>query len=822
MRKLFFTFLLLIGFSLQLFAEAPIPTHHWDNTEYINDNWLYLELDTKELPTTPDEEYTQISLPHTWNAVDAVSQYEYRRASSWYRKGLSINAKDLKGRIYLRFGAAAQESKVFVNGKELSHHIGGYTAFTVEVTDYVTEGNNVVDVWVNNEREKYTAPQTADFNFYGGLYRSVKLIKAPKLSIVRDYLGGPGVRVWSEDTSEQSSSLFVKARIDNGESKGETVRVTVVVKDPKGKVISKATQSGQVEAGAESDILVQLPQISNPQLWSPESPTLYNVEIEVAAGKKRVDKMEVAHGFRFYEFTADKGFFLNGKPYKLHGVSRHQDMMDKGNALDYTDHYRDIALMKEAGINWLRTGHYQQDDYLIALCDKMGILSWEEISWVNLSPKDTKFEDGLENYLKEMIEQHYNNSSIILWGLGNEVWMGDRGDGKATIYDLLTHLNDVAHATDHTRNTIFVNSDNDRPIDFLTFDVPDVYGFNLYNGWYKESYDYLTTRLNYLHEKMPNVPLILSEFGAGSDRRIHTENPTRQDFSIEYQNDFLESHFTQINEIEWLCGFNKWAFADFGSSQRGDSMPHINQKGLVTADRVRKDGFYIFKAFYSKEPTLYIESSEWTERIGEPNKKYRVFTNLDEVEFFLNGESLGVQTSGFEWDVTLVEGENSILAKGSRGKEKVEHSFDLTYSKRPNDYTVTTTAPNKNNPIENIIDADPLTFYSANTPAEIVLDIQKIRLLDGVVVNVKKNKKVSYSIEILTSSNGEEWSKQYDGPTSAILLNQEFMFDVQQEARFIKVILKGDEQGEPTTAGIAEVSPIISFEKQNKSHYELL
>lgn len=803
-------------------AKAPEPKHFWDNTEYINSDWLYLERDTKSLPTEGDEHYTSISLPHTWNAVDAITQNEYRRAGSWYRKHLNFTEEDLQKRLYLRFGAAGQEGEVYFNGEKLARHIGGYSAFTVEITEVAQSGDNVVDVWVSNIREKYTAPQTADFNFYGGLYRSVELIKAPQLSISRKHHGSSGVRVWSDEVSKESANLALRLQLDNALSKEQKVAIRATLRDTEGKVVSKGTEKFLVGAGSEREVEFELSDIKRPQLWSPESPTLYDLSVEISIRGKVIDRINLRHGFRFFEFTADNGFFLNGEKYKLHGVSRHQDFYMEGNALSYTRHYDDIMLMKEAGINWLRAGHYQQDDYIAALCDEYGILLWEEIPWVNLMPKTPEFADALQSMLKDMIEQHYNSPSIILWGFGNEVWMMDRGDGKATIYDLVVRLNDFIHAEDHTRKSIFVNSDNDRPLDWGVWEVPDVFGYNIYKGWYQQECKDLTARLEYIRSRMPGKPLIHSEFGAGSDIMVHSENPAMQDFSIEYQNYFLESHLEQLDKLDWLCGYNKWAFADFGSSKRGDTKPHVNQKGLVTFDRIRKDAFYIYKSRYSKENVVYIESPFWVDRVGDPLKKYRVFTNMDEVEFFVNGVSYGSQTSGFEWEVTLTEGNNTILAKGRKGDETQEHSYDVAYTNRVNNYTVTASVESEEHAASHAIDGDLSTYYSAPAPSELILDIKKISLVNGVKIAMHNPKKVTFMIEIYVSKNGEDWEKMYDGGINHRTKTESFIFPSQQEIRYIKFVGKGDKKGKAMHNSYCEITPIITLTKANKNLYEMV
>lgn len=804
-------------------ANAPQATHHWANTQFINSDWLYLERNESQIPSAPDSAYEQIELPHTWNAVDAVTEFDYRQEGSWYRKHLAFDSSELDVRHYLRFGAAGQEAKVYVNGEELTHHIGGYSAFTCEITDVIKVGDNVVDVWVNNSCEPYRAPQKADFNFYGGLYRSVELIKAPQISLSRKFHGGPGLRVWSDSVSGKMATLEIRAQVDNGTQSTSEIELVATLKDAKGRIISQGSTTTSIKADANNEIEFSLPDVSRPNLWSPEDPYLYSLDVELFQGGELIDQIAVRHGFRFFEFTADNGFFLNGKPYKLHGISRHQDYANKGNALSYEDHYNDLVLMKEAGINWLRMAHYQQDDYILALCDQMGILTWEEIPWVGATPQAPLFAASLESMLKELIEQHYNNTSIILWGMGNEVWMSDRGDGKANIYDLVSHLNDFIHSEDPTRKTVFVNGDNTRIIEYKVWEIPDVMGYNLYRGWYQQGYDSLGEHITMLHGMMPGKPLLLSEFGAGSDLMVHSETPTRQDFSIEYQNDFLESHLLQIQDLDWLCGFNRWSFADFGAAHRGDTKPHINQKGLVTFDREKKDAFYIFKSFYSDDPVLQIESPTWVQRVGSPEKKYRVFTNMKSVELFHNGSSLGSKKSGFEWDVTLTEGENRLLAKGKSGKERRECSVTLNYQNRVNDFAVSSSKTEEpSNPSSKAIDGDTKSYYTASTGVYLLLDTKKISILDGITISLFEANNSSMAIEISSSADGSEWQMQYSGNTNQRTDSETFIFKKQAETRYIKITNLGDASGNAKDLNIREITPMISFEKNEKNLYEII
>ncbi|WP_282039860.1 glycoside hydrolase family 2 protein [Saccharicrinis aurantiacus] len=816
--KQIITLTLSLLISIMAFANAPKTKVHWPNTNTINENWLYLEKDTEDLPREKDGAYTQINLPHTWNASDVLETKDYRRAASWYRKNITFDAEHLQKRNYIRFGAAGQQCKVYLNGELLTHHFGGYGAFTCELVN-LKEGKNVIDVWVSNANSQVIAPTSADFNFYGGLYRSVQLIEGPQISISRKELGGPGFRVWSEKVSQTSSDLKVRVKLDNASQKKSKLSLKMLLQDANGNIVSELQQKISVEANSEITPQFEMPTIINPNLWSPENPNLYQLKISLLKGKTVVDEVECNYGFRWFEFTADKGFFLNGKSYKLNGINRHQDYYKKGNAVPLQLHYDDLMLMKEAGINWLRLAHYQQDDYMLQLCDELGMLVWEEIPLVNGFKNNDGFKNTLKSMMTDMIYQHYNHSSIILWGMGNEVWMKDRGDGKAQVYDIVYMLNEIAHKEDPVRKTVMVNGDNDRSCDYLVNQIPDVFGYNLYRGWYKTNYNDLTNRCLDLKKKNPGIPLIISEFGAGSDMNIHTDHPVRQDFSIEYQNDFLEAHLDQFAKMDWLCGVNRWSFADFGAAHRGDSKPHVNQKGLVTFDRQKKDAYYLLQSKWSDTPVVYIASASWKVRGGKAEKQYRVFTNLQSVEFFLNGKSLGSQRKGFTWNVNLKEGNNTLLAKGIKNGKSYEHTCNVVYDVSQSAYGISASKELPGHAAASVLDNDTATYWAADEQASLLLDLKRISLVNGISITFLDPDVYLNNIEISGSLNGEDWTVLYTGKINQWSLKETFMYPKQQEQRYIKVKSLANKK-DKFDMGIREIEPLISFEKAEKNLYE--
>ena len=677
MKLIFRVFVVLAACVFSLTA-APPRWQPWDGVRAIPDGWGYVESDSQ----TPPEEVSgaeRVTLPHTWNTRDSLESNHYRRGVSWYVRDFDRAEMPGGGRWFVRCEAAGQQAEVFLNGTRLGGHVGGYSAFAFDLTPHLRDDNRLA-IRVSNANDRMVAPLSGDFNMYGGLYRGVSLIPAPVVGFARDEQGGPGVRVSSPRVSANEAEVKVETVLDNGSGKAYSGTVTAELTAPDGGVVARATQKVEGVSAGKSKFAITLPVVRQPQLWSPESPALYTLRLRLGDGDAALDEVRVRHGFRWFEFTPDRGFFLNGKPYRLIGINRHQDRQGLGNALSDTRHDEDLRMMKELGVNYLRLAHYQQNDYMLQRCDELGLLVQEEIPYVNQTTFAPAFEENLRGMMREMITQHFNHPAVIVWGMGNEVVVKDRGDGKADNFDLLTRMHALVRGLDPLRRTLVVLNDTDNGWKLGVTGIPDLIGYNLYYGWYRNEIGDFTARVTELHGHNPDKPLLVTEFGADCDRRLHSTASKRFDFTEEYQVKFLEGYLDQMDKLPWLAGFNWWAFADFGSSYRGDSIPHVNQKGLVTFDRERKDGFDAWKARFSKEPVLRIQSAAWTKRHGPADTEIRVITNLPEVELMHNGKSLGKQTTGFRWPLRMMLGKHGLVARGGDATGKVhEHRADFEY-----------------------------------------------------------------------------------------------------------------------------------------------
>ncbi len=809
-----------IGVS-SVFATKPVAYLPWSDVTSLDSGWLYLEDDPEGMPqSTENESFSSITLPHTWNAIDTLEVKKYRRAASWYRRSLDITAEDLKQRIYIRFGAAGQKAELYVNGKKQLSRKGGYTAFALELTDLVHLGKNQIDVRVSNVHDNELIPHRGDFNFYGGLYRSVHLLRGPTTGICRTYFASSGIRVWSPEVSEDQASLLSSVMLDHRGDAATKAKLTVTLTSPEGEVCGESSSLVTVQPGKAQNFPLPTIAVSKPQLWSPETPQLYTVNVTVTdTAGKQLDQATLRHGIRWFQFTADRGFFLNGKPYVLNGVNRHQDFYKLGNALTAEQQEADIRLIKESGSNWLRLAHYTQHDRVLDLCDELGLLVWEEIPWVGGTSFNPEFLTNMSSMMTEMIHQHFNYSSIIVWGISNEVRLKKGPDGKALQCPLVESLHQLIHELDPLRVSGLVSGDINTFSDQGVMDIPDVMGYNLYCGWYGRHPSDFIKRATQLHEKNPDKPMVITEYGAGSDQSIHTLTPRSRDFSEEWQIFYFEEHQKQAAQMPWLCGMTWWAFADFGAAHRGDSIPHVNQKGFVTYNREKKDLWYCAKALWSKDPVLHIQASKWTQRDGNQEQPIRVFSNMQNVELFHQGKSLGRKTEDFSWQVVLQPGENVLSAKGSNGDIKKEHTITVNWRAEVQRFVVTATKAEKDSPITNIADGKEFTRWSAEGPATVDIDLAHPVLLDGILFHFYKGASRQYKMEIQTSSDGKTYKSVFSGSSQGGKDQESILFE-QVEARYIRIQAQGNDQG--AWNSWHEVLPIISTDKKDKNIYEII
>ena len=586
----------------------------------INHNWKYVR-DATDAAHAGTHEGEAISLPHTWNAIDGQDGgNDYYRGKCWYVKTLDVPVLSAGEQIFIEFKGANSSAEVYVNNQSLARHDGGYSTFRVNITDALCEQNLLV-VSVDNSPNCKVYPQKADFTFYGGIYRDVNLIVVQKNHFSLNYHGSTGLRVKTEIV-ENDAIVHIKSWV----SGGDKVRYTIGSDRYDAEVVSGC---------AQAEII-----IPSARLWHGlADPHLYTVTAELQENGKTVDIIKERFGCRTFGFDKDKGFILNGKPYPLRGVSRHQDYKGVGNAITKEMQDEDMALMLEMGANTIRLAHYQHDQYFYDLCDEKGMIVWAEIPYITEHLPEAN--DNTVSQLTELIVQNYNHPSIVCWGLSNEITAvgGDREE----ITEQHRILNDLAHKLDTTRPTVTANVFM-LDINSKMLDIPDILSYNLYYGWYlgelKDNDDFFDT----FRAKYPDKIMGFSEYGADANPKLHSPNPEKGDYTEDYQALYHEHMIQMIEARPYLWATHVWNMFDFAADGRDEGGEHgLNQKGLVSFDRkLRKDAFYVYKAFWSKEPFVHICGRRYIDRT-EQITEVKVYSNLKSVSLYVDGELYGSQ-----------------------------------------------------------------------------------------------------------------------------------------------------------------------------------
>ncbi len=594
-------------------------------TKIINSNWSF----------TKQGETVTVDLPHTWNGKDGQDGgNDYYRGTCIYEKDLKKEDFPAGEEIYLQFDGVNSSATVYFNGEKLTVHHGGYSTFRVKLENIKDE--NKIKVEVDNSPNDFVYPQQADFTFYGGIYRSVTLIGVSHNHFSLDRFGSDAIAV-TPDIKGNIAYVNVKTFTQ------ETGEIHTFV-------------DGKELVGDDVNF-----QIENPHLWDgTNDPFLYTAKAQLVVDGVVEDEVSARFGIRSFKIDPDKGFILNGREYPLRGVSRHQDRPEIGNALSYEHHKEDMDLICEMGANTIRLAHYQHAQEFYDLCDERGIVVWAEIPYIS-----NHLENGVENtktQMTELIYQNYNHPSIVVWGLSNEITMS--GSNKA-ISENHRMLNSLAHSLDRTRPTT-VAVVTTCSIDDEYVHISDVVSYNHYFGWYGGKVDMYGPWFDKFHKKYPDTPIGISEYGCEA-LNWHTSNPEQGDYTEEYQAYYHEEVIKQIIDRPYLWATHVWNMFDFAADARAEGGENgMNHKGLVTFDRkYKKDSFYAYKAWLSTEPVLHICSKRYVDRV-ENKTSVTVYSNLDEVELFINGESIGVQKKGkypfFRFEVPNV-GESVITAK---------------------------------------------------------------------------------------------------------------------------------------------------------------
>ena len=594
----------------------------------FNTKWAFSK-EAVEVPSVMPEKWYWVTLPHTWNDIDGQDGgNDLYRGTAYYAKELEKIDLPKADQYYLEFKGANSSATVYVNGKKLAHHDGGYSTWRVNITD-VLEDKNLFVVEVDNAQNDRIYPQNADFTFYGGIYRDVNIIAVNNSHFDLEYYGGPGIKVTPEVVGSDAK-VAVEVFVTNAK---ENQSLTYVVKDAQGNIVAeKETATSETEVTFE---------IENVHLWhGKKDPYLYTAEVYLKEDTEVLDTVSTRFGCRTFKIDPELGFLLNGEEYPLRGVSRHQDRWGIGNALLPEHHEEDMDMICELGATTIRLAHYQHDQYFYDLCDERGLIIWAEIPYIS-----THMPNGRENtisQMKELIIQNYNHPSIVVWGLSNEITMS--GESTEDLRENHVILNDLCHEMDKTRLTT-IACVSMCSMDDPYVQIPDVVSYNHYFGWYGGDTSKNGPWFDEFHAKYPNIPIGCSEYGCEA-LNWHTSNPEQGDYTEEYQAYYHEELIKQFFSRKYLWATHVWNMFDFGADARNEGGENgQNHKGLVTFDRkYKKDAFYAYKAWLSDEPFVHICGKRYVDRVEETTK-VTIYSNQPEVELFANGVSLGKQSS---------------------------------------------------------------------------------------------------------------------------------------------------------------------------------
>jgi beta-galactosidase len=659
----------------------------------LDSGWRFMQGDPAGLggqATNPadanwnDANWPAISIPHCWGWEGAqAGKTNYYRGPGWYRRELVVTPEKGK-RYFVKFDAAATVADVYLNGKLLGQHRGAFGAFCFEVTKQLSSGGtNLLALRVSNAVEPDVAPLSGDFPVYGGLYRHAYLLETGDINFTPTDHASPGVAWLQTSVSKKEATLDVTAQISNGLVKTQHLTLVATMLDANGKTVASTSQPIVLATNVTAPYWLRVI-VPKPHLWNGRlDPYLYRAVVELHSTNAVVDSVEQQIGLRFYHVDPTNGFFLNGKPYQLHGVCKHQDRPDKGWAISEADLDEDISLIKEIGARVVRCAHYQHSDYFYSLCDKAGILVWAEIPQVDKIGRDEKFEETSQSQLRDLIRQNVNHPSIFVWSLFNELRAGNP-DPHRELQDLVI----VAHGEDPTRPTIAATCTDKLP---EMNKIPDLLGWNIYPGWYSEwgGKDGVGKMLDGYRYTSRSGGFCVSEYGAGGNVAQHEQNPkqpktTGQWHPEEWEGIVHETAWAAMKQRPWVWGTFVWNMFDFAVASRHEGgIPGRNTKGLVTYDRkTKKDAFYFYKANWSDEPVVYITDRRFTERTNAATD-VKIYSNAKQVELFVNGKSQSTRAndgnSVFVWkNIQLSPGENQIEARSKRNGQMLRDSAAWT------------------------------------------------------------------------------------------------------------------------------------------------
>lgn len=695
MKKLFYIFILLFIVGWAQAQQRVVYT--------INDGWKFTKGSPFEaqLAGCDDSSWETVNIPHTWNNKDADDETPgFYRGPAWYRKQLFVDKSQEGRQAVIYFEGANQEVRFYLNGQFVGEHKGGYTRFCFDITPHLRYGQeNLFAIYVNNVYNPNIPPLSADFTFFGGIYRDVYLQFMNPVHIATNDYASSGVYIRTPEVNNSAASVEITTLLTNDMSQPTEIRVENIICDADGKEVKKTQAEVKLAAGETKTDISKKIKIDSPRLWDIDDPYRYMVYTRILDKRKGTLLDEVVNplGLRWFKFDSEKGFFLNGKGRKLIGTARHQDYFQKGNALRDELHVQDVLLLKEMGGNYLRVSHYPQDPVIMEMCDKLGIVTSVEIPVVNAVTETEEFLHNSVEMAKEMVRQDFNRPSVMIWGYMNEIFLRRPYTEGKQLEDYYRFTEKVARALEATireedpsRYTMMAYHNMPQYYeDAHLTEIPMIQGWNLYQGWYEPDINEFQRLLDRAHKAYKGKVLMVTEYGPGVDPRVHSYQPERFDFSQEYGLVYHKHYLNEMMKRPFIAGSSLWNLNDFYSESRVDAVPHVNNKGVVGLNREKKDVYWFYKTALSRRPILVIGNREWKSRGGVVNTAQKeciqsvpVFSNAEEVELFVNNKSLGkkkIEDNYALFDVPFVGGENLLEAVAVTGDNKLRDMLRIQF-----------------------------------------------------------------------------------------------------------------------------------------------
>ncbi len=807
----------------------------------LNSSWEFIKSDINVKDAAKDEpisntKWKKVTIPHTWNNLDVQSGGNYYTGTGCYRRELFVD-NNMKGkRFFLRFEGVGQVAEVYVNGIPVGTHKGAYSAFCLEITPILKFGqNNLILVKANNQPRPDIIPVTHTlFMVYGGIYRPVSLIITNKINITPLDYASPGIYIRQKNVSHKSADVFVTSKLEDGYKRKADVLVKTTIFDKDNNVVATTQKKVSLTPSAVTPIQQHL-KVVNPTLWNArKNPYLYHVKVEVVYNQQVVDEVTQPLGLRYFSMDPNKGFILNGKPYRLYGVCRHQEWQNCGSALTNQQHKIDFDMIYDLGATSVRLAHYQQAEYVYSYCDKLGLVVWAEVPFVATSTGQER--DNAKQQLRELIRQNYNHPSIFIWGMGNEVPARNQASYPVR---LTRELQNLAKSEDPDRWTVTVTGYGtmNRPMEFHA----DLQGNNRYYGWYYGKPGDLGKWIESTKKLRPDNFFFLSEYGAGGNVAHQQENPTKpnaisgQFFPEQYQSYIHEIQWPAIASHPFLCGSYIWNMFDFTVPKwNKGGIKARNHKGLVTYDRTtKKDAFYYYKANWSPKPVLHIRDKRLVNRLNV-HTTIKVYSNCDNVQLQLNGQNQPLKYAGYcvyTCKATLKNGTNTLIAT-ARGNGKIYRDscnwvFDaraararaikaqaLARLKANKTVLASSVESAKPSVPVNTLDGNPKTYWSTDEKNPwIRYKFTKAQPISRIGILWYNGSKRVYPFEIDTSMDGKLWHQVYKGKSHQTATMEYYNFP-SRKTKYIRIRCHGNNKTSFSAICEVKAGPLVMLQSE--------